>query len=37
MSRLIDADALVDALMTYSWRDEDERLIDMMLMKNAST
>ena len=28
MSRLIDADALVDALMTYSWRDEDERLID---------
>lgn len=26
--RLIDADALVDALMTYTWRDEDERLID---------
>lgn len=28
MRRLIDVDALVDALMTYSWRDEDERLID---------
>ena len=26
--RLIDADALVDVLMTYTWRDEDERLID---------
>ena len=26
--RLIDADALVDALMAYTWRDEDERLID---------
>lgn len=26
--RLYDADALVDALMTYTWRDEDERLID---------
>lgn len=26
--RLIDADALVDALMTYTWRDEDDRLID---------
>lgn len=26
--RLIDADALVDALMTYTWRDEDERTID---------
>ena len=26
--RLIDADALIDALMVYTWRDEDERLID---------
>lgn len=26
--RLIDADALIDALMAYTWRDEDERLID---------
>ena len=26
--RLIDEDALIDALMTYTWRDEDERLID---------
>ena len=26
--RLIDADALVDALMTYTWKDEDERTID---------
>ena len=26
--RLIDEDALVDALMTYTWRDEDERTID---------
>ena len=26
--RLIDFDALVDVLMTYTWRDEDERLID---------
>lgn len=26
--RLIDADALVDVLMNYTWRDEDERLID---------
>lgn len=28
MQRLIDADALIDALMAYTWRDEDERLID---------
>ena len=28
MARLIDADALIDALMAYTWRDEDERLID---------
>lgn len=26
--RLIDADALVEALMTYMWHDEDGRLID---------
>lgn len=26
--RMIDEDALVDALMTYTWRDEDERTID---------
>lgn len=26
--RLIDADALVDALMTYTWKGEDERTID---------
>lgn len=28
MPRLIDAYALVDALMPYTWRNEDERLID---------
>lgn len=26
--RLIDENALVDALMAYTWRDDDERLID---------
>lgn len=28
MSELIDRNALIDALMTYTWRDEDEHLID---------
>ena len=28
MSELIDRNALIDALMTYTWQDEDEHLID---------
>ena len=28
MAELIDRNALIDALMTFTWRDEDEHLID---------